>query len=197
MNRFERLLNSLVEKIESIRALCSDIPVDFAEAISVELGKVVKALRNPQACLVGRNVGYVAAEAEQAVRDLVALERRFLITCGTIQSFRDRIGNLHRETPLRMRVSDAITEYDLLRLNYETRTFELRQKFEELESLMGEAEMQSQALVARLAYERVRDTLVSNVVGAIKPSRRNKQKARAKSAEHRAFVVSHNNIRTA
>lgn len=171
MNRFEKLLHTLVLKIENVRALCADIPTHFAEEIVINLGRVVNILRDPQGVTNGRNVGYVAAEAEQAIQDLIALERRFLVTFGTIQSFRDRIGALHSDTPSRMRVSDAITEYDELRLNHETRTSILREKYEFLQELMAKAEKQSRDLNSRNAYERVRDTL-SGIVGSIKPVKR-------------------------
>lgn len=172
MNRFEKLLNALLAKIESVRALCADIPTDVATKVSEELAHVVKVLRDPQAITTGRNVGYVGALAEEALRDLRSNERRFLITLGTINGLRERIGALHPQTPMKMGVSDAITLYDISRQNHDTGTAVLRTEYDGILFLMEEAETQSRLLRSREADERIRETIANGVVGAIKPAKR-------------------------
>ncbi len=120
-------------------------------------------------------------------------ERKFLIALSTIDAMRARIGVLHEETQLRAKVSNAITTYDVFRVNPKTSVPTLRGLYLEMNGLMVRAEAESRKLYQRDFYK----VVDGSVVGSIKPTRRNKARARAKSADHRHFVETHNHIRTA
>jgi len=74
---------------------------------------------------------------------------------------------------------------------------DLRLEYMGLRDALATMELESERLKEvdrEAARERVRATLANAVVGTIKPARRNKAKARSKSAAHRAIVEGGNKI---
>ena len=172
MNRFERLLKSLREKIASVQKLCADIPTGEALSAQSNLENVVEILRDPKGAMYGRTAGFVAARAELAIIDLRRDERRFLLTYGTIDGMRQRIGALHPETKLRPGVSDCITMFDTCRHDSKTTTFVLRESYTTLVAIMERAEAESRNISSTKTTEKVRATLANGVVGSIQPTRK-------------------------
>ena len=197
MNRFEKLLATLNAKMNSIREICEDlIELTGADKAFEELVTVVAILRDPQGAIDKRNSGYIAANAEVMIEMLCRYERRFLVSITTINGLKARIVGLHPEA-YKVRAKEiwrAIDGYDTLRVNHNASTAGIRSAYLTVHDLIAKVEAITKQIASDEINERIRGTTTNSVVGSIKPARRNKAKARAKSAEHRKFVEESNKV---
>lgn len=167
MNRFEKLIKALDDKIAEVKDLFAAIlgGVDF-EGAREELARVVEILRDPNAALTRVTANYVGAQAELALEKIRAQEQKFLISQFAVDTMRNRMFGLDREI-LALHAADLgerITLYDAERAmgrNYD----ELRRQYLSFKALMRRLEEKGRQIVAQRAERALRQPEVIGSIG--------------------------------
>ncbi len=155
MNRFEKLLREIDQKVREVKMLFAAIlsKVDY-EGARDELAKLVEILKDPHAAVDKKTSGHIGAEAELALRKINFWERKFLISEFALDAMRKRMTGLDPRTLDRYKeaLSDRITRYDIVRSGREDLP-ELRRQFLSFKALMRQAEAYSADFIRKNASQ--------------------------------------------